>query len=70
MVYGDTDSLFVHLQGRSVKDAFKIGDEMAKEITKLFPYPVEMKFEKVGFKNLILGVLSLHFSSEKALFGI
>jgi hypothetical protein len=35
------------VQGRSIADAFKIGEEMAKEITKLFPYPVEMKFDKV-----------------------
>ena len=25
VVYGDTDSVFVHLRGRSVAEAFKIG---------------------------------------------
>jgi DNA polymerase zeta len=46
-LYGDTDSLFVVLKGRSNEDAFKIGAEMAKEITSRYPYPMELKFEKV-----------------------
>lgn len=35
------------VKGRSVEDAFKIGEEMALDLTALFPYPIEMKFEKV-----------------------
>lgn len=47
VVYGDTDSLFVYLPGKSREDAFKIGKEIASEITKQNPDPVQLKFEKV-----------------------
>lgn len=47
VVYGDTDSLFVHLKGRSREQAFKIGDEIAKVITDMNPQPVKLKFEKI-----------------------
>lgn len=47
VVYGDTDSLFVYLPGKSRENAFKIGREMATEITKSNPSPVTLKFEKV-----------------------
>lgn len=47
VLYGDTDSLFVVLRGRSNEEAFKIGSEMAREITTLYPYPIDLKFEKV-----------------------
>ncbi|CAL4064009.1 unnamed protein product, partial [Meganyctiphanes norvegica] len=47
VVYGDTDSVFVHLPGRSKDDAFKIGYEIADKCTKINPKPVKLKFEKV-----------------------
>ncbi|GBM90804.1 DNA polymerase zeta catalytic subunit [Araneus ventricosus] len=47
VVYGDTDSLFVHLPGRTKAEAFKIGQEMADAVTKTNPKPVKLKFEKV-----------------------
>lgn len=47
VVYGDTDSMFVRLPGRSKDEAFKIGDEIAKAVTDLNPQPVKLKFEKV-----------------------
>lgn len=47
VVYGDTDSLFVYLKGRSKDEAFKIGDEIAKRVTEMNPRPVKLKFEKV-----------------------
>jgi len=30
-----------------MKSAFILGKQMAKDVTKLFPYPIELKFEKV-----------------------
>lgn len=33
VVYGDTDSLFVLLKGRSKADAFRIGQEIADAVT-------------------------------------
>lgn len=47
VVYGDTDSLFVHLPGRTREQAFALGREMAEEITDMNPRPVKLKFEKV-----------------------
>jgi DNA polymerase zeta len=37
VVYGDTDSLFVMLKGRSKADAFRIGQEIADAVTSSNP---------------------------------
>lgn len=49
VVYGDTDSLFVLVPGRSRAAAFKIGAEIARSVTAANPKPVTLKMEKVGF---------------------
>ncbi|GAB1311973.1 DNA polymerase zeta [Madurella fahalii] len=54
VVYGDTDSLFVYLKGRTREQAFEIGAEMAKEITDMNPRPVKLKFEKVYHPCVLL----------------
>lgn len=54
VIYGDTDSLFIQCQGATIERAFKIGQELAAEITKLNPFPMELKFEKVYFPCVIL----------------
>ena len=53
VVYGDTDSVFVLLRGRSKDEAFKIGEEIANHITSLSPKDVLLKLEKV-YKPCIL----------------
>ena len=47
VVYGDTDSLFIHLPGRTRADAFVIGNEISAAVTDMNPRPVKLKFEKV-----------------------
>ncbi|CAM1296166.1 REV3L (predicted) [Pycnogonum litorale] len=47
VVYGDTDSLFVRLSGRTKAQAFAIGSEIAEAVTSQNPKPVKLKFEKV-----------------------
>ncbi|KAG6580342.1 recovery protein 3 isoform 3 [Phytophthora cinnamomi] len=47
VVYGDTDSVFVLLKGRSKTDAFRIGQEIADAVTASNPRPVTLKLEKV-----------------------
>ncbi|KAI3848221.1 hypothetical protein MKX03_003499 [Papaver bracteatum] len=47
VIYGDTDSMFVLLKGRSAKEALLIGQEIASVITSMNPYPVALKMEKV-----------------------
>ncbi|KAI0669901.1 hypothetical protein C8Q78DRAFT_976102 [Trametes maxima] len=47
VVYGDTDSLFIYLPGKTKEQAFRIGHDMADTITSMNPAPVKLKFEKV-----------------------
>ncbi|KAI0078881.1 hypothetical protein K474DRAFT_778270 [Panus rudis PR-1116 ss-1] len=47
VVYGDTDSLFIYLKGRTKEQAFRIGNEIANTITAMNPAPIKLKFEKV-----------------------
>ncbi len=54
VVYGDTDSLFVYLKGRTRDQAFDIGEEIAATITNLNPRPVKLKFEKVYHPCVLL----------------
>ena len=54
VVYGDTDSLFVYLKGRTRDQAFDIGEDIAKTITNLNPRPVKLKFEKVYHPCVLL----------------
>lgn len=54
VVYGDTDSLFVYLKGRTRDEAFDIGQEIAKTITDINPRPVKLKFEKVYHPCVLL----------------
>ncbi|KAL6858183.1 DNA polymerase zeta [Amphichorda felina] len=54
VVYGDTDSLFVYLKGRTRDQAFDIGNEIAKAVTDMNPRPVKLKFEKVYHPCVLL----------------
>ncbi|XP_059610831.1 DNA polymerase zeta catalytic subunit [Phlebotomus argentipes] len=47
VVYGDTDSLFVLVPGRSREEAFRIGNEIVDAVTQDNPKPVKLKLEKV-----------------------
>ncbi|KAF7320333.1 DNA polymerase [Mycena kentingensis (nom. inval.)] len=54
VVYGDTDSLFVHLPGKTRDQAFRIGEAIAAEITSRNPSPIKLKFEKVYLPCVLL----------------
>lgn len=54
VVYGDTDSLFVYLKGRTREEAFDIGEEIAQAVTEANPRPVKLKFEKVYHPCVLL----------------
>lgn len=54
VVYGDTDSLFVYLRGRTRDQAFSIGQDIADTITKQNPRPIKLKFEKVYHPCVLL----------------
>ncbi|KAF3941307.1 hypothetical protein ABW19_dt0201808 [Dactylella cylindrospora] len=54
VVYGDTDSLFIYLPGKTKDEAFDIGADIAKTVTDMNPRPVKLKFEKVYFPCVLL----------------
>jgi DNA polymerase zeta len=56
VVYGDTDSLFVLIPGRSREEAFRIGAEIATAVTNDNPSPIKLKLEKV-YQPSILQVI-------------
>ncbi len=62
VVYGDTDSVFVHVPGRSVAEALAIGREIAEAVTGDNPRPIELRLEKVYSPCVIL--------SKKRYFGL
>ncbi|KAJ3064928.1 DNA polymerase zeta, partial [Podochytrium sp. JEL0797] len=54
VVYGDTDSLFVELPGKSLKSAFGIGIDIANRVSLLNPAPMKLKFEKIYLPCILL----------------
>ncbi|KZS92964.1 hypothetical protein SISNIDRAFT_478773 [Sistotremastrum niveocremeum HHB9708] len=54
VVYGDTDSVFVSLAGRTKDEAFRIGEEIANAVTASNPAPIKLKFEKVYFPCVLM----------------
>ncbi|GET88805.1 DNA polymerase zeta catalytic subunit, putative [Leishmania tarentolae] len=54
VVYGDTDSVFVRLAGRTKADAFRIGQEIADAVTQSNPAPIRLQLEKVLLPCLLL----------------
>jgi DNA polymerase delta subunit 1 len=54
VVYGDTDSVMVKFGVRDVERSMKLGAEASREVTKLFPPPVKLEFEKVYFPFLLM----------------
>jgi hypothetical protein len=53
VLYGDTDSVFIKLPGRSVQEAFRFGEEYCKSVTASNPPPVSLKLEKVYSQSLL-----------------
>lgn len=49
VVYGDTDSMFIEMKGRSKEEAFRIGHEICDAVTAMNPQPIKLKFEKVYY---------------------
>ncbi|KAF3912680.1 hypothetical protein ABW21_db0203950 [Orbilia brochopaga] len=54
VVYGDTDSLFVYLPGRTKDEAFDIGADISRTVTAMNPRPIKLKFEKVYLPCVLL----------------
>ncbi|MEM5812280.1 MAG: DNA-directed DNA polymerase [Candidatus Aenigmatarchaeota archaeon] len=52
VVYGDTDSVFVKVKEEDMEEIRKIGENIAKYVTKNLPGVMELQFEKV-FKRFL-----------------
>jgi len=53
VVYADTDSVMVKLDTTDIKEAFKIGDQLANMINNSLGYSLQMKIESV-FRTLLI----------------
>lgn len=53
VLYGDTDSVFIRLPGRSVQEAFQFGEEFCRAVTESNPPPVQLKLEKVYLGSIM-----------------
>lgn len=47
MVYGDTDSVMVKFGSKTVEEAMPLAEKAADEVSKIFPKPIKLEFEKV-----------------------
>ena len=54
VIYGDTDSVMAKIEGVSLEEAFQIGKNAAAFITQHFRKPIELEFENVYWKYLLL----------------
>ena len=54
VVYGDTDSVMVKFGTSDAGVAMTLGKEAADEVSKLFPPPVKLEFEKIYFPFLLM----------------
>jgi DNA polymerase delta subunit 1 len=54
VVYGDTDSVMVNFGVPDVETAMKLGQTASEEVTKMFPPPVRLEFEKVYCPYLLM----------------
>ncbi|KAF8571349.1 hypothetical protein P879_05171, partial [Paragonimus westermani] len=53
VVYGDTDSLFIHLPGCDKSEAFVVAQTIADTISARNPAPIKLKLEKIYYPCLL-----------------
>ncbi|KAJ9458484.1 DNA polymerase delta catalytic subunit [Diplonema papillatum] len=55
VIYGDTDSVMINFGDKlTLEKAMELGLEAAEKVTKLFPPPVKLEFEKCYFPFLLM----------------
>ena len=54
VVYGDTDSVMVKFGVPTVEEAMPLAERAADEVTKIFPTPIKLEFEKVYCPYLLM----------------
>lgn len=53
-MYGDTDSVMVKFGVPTVEEAMPLAERAADEVTKIFPTPIKLEFEKVYCPYLLM----------------
>ncbi|CAM9288465.1 unnamed protein product [Ectocarpus sp. 8 AP-2014] len=54
VVYGDTDSVMVKFGSKTVAEAMPLAEKAAEEVSKIFPRPIKLEFEKVYWPYLLM----------------
>jgi len=57
LIYGDTDSnyvMFPHLDGKPASELWDYCEYVAKEVSKLFPEPINLAYEEVIYKRFLI----------------
>lgn len=63
VVYGDTDSVMVKFGCKTVEEAMPLAEKAADEVSKIFPKPIKLEFEKVNeLICLALVMANLYYS--------
>ncbi|EAL51383.1 DNA polymerase zeta catalytic subunit, putative [Entamoeba histolytica HM-1:IMSS-B] len=47
VIYSDTDSLFVEMEGKTIEESFEVGKQLCEEFNKTIPPPMKLQLEKV-----------------------
>ena len=54
VVYGDTDSVMVKFGYTTVEETMPLAQQAAKEVSKIFPRPIQLEFEKIYYPFLLM----------------
>ena len=54
VVYGDTDSVMIKFGAATVADTMPLAEKAAEEVSKIFPHPILLEFEKVYWPYLLM----------------
>ena len=54
VVYGDTDSVMIKFGAGSVADTMPLAEKAAEEVSRIFPRPILLEFEKVYWPYLLM----------------
>lgn len=54
VVYGDTDSVMVKFGFSTVEETMPLAQQAAKEVSNIFPRPIQLEFEKIYYPFLLM----------------
>jgi len=54
VVYGDTDSVMIKFGAGDVGETMPLAEKAAEEVSKIFPSPIKLEFEKIYWPYLLM----------------